>query len=72
MEKLKFKKLMLEIGDDILKSSIESLSEQYGVPTSELKDLVTLSRLAGRLENTLEIEEMFLNDMKDLKETKED
>ena len=72
MDKLKFKKLMLEIGDDILKSSIESLSEQYGVPTSELKDLVALSRLTGKLENTLEIEGMFLNDMKDLKETKED
>lgn len=29
MEKLEFKKLMLDIGDDILESSIKSLSEQY-------------------------------------------
>ena len=60
MDKLKFKKLMLEIGDDILKSSIESLSERYEVPISELKELVTLSRLAGRLEETIEIEEELL------------
>lgn len=65
MEKLKFKKLMLEIGDDILKSSIETLSERYGVPISELNDLVTMSRLAGRLEETIEIEEMILNDIKE-------
>lgn len=60
MNKLKFKKLMLEIGDDILESSIKSLSDQYGVPISELKDLVTMSRLAGKLEETLEIEEELL------------
>lgn len=60
MDKLKLKKLMLEIGDDILKSSIESLSERYEVPISELKELVTLSRLAGRLEETIEIEEELL------------
>ena len=60
MDKLKLKKLTLEIGDDILKSSIESLSERYEVPISELKELVTLSRLAGRLEETIEIEEELL------------
>jgi len=60
MEKIKIKKLMLEIGDDILKSSIKSLSEQYEVPISELKELVALSRLAGRLEETIEIEEELL------------
>ena len=60
MDKLKLKKLMLEIGDDILKSSIESLSERYEVSISELKELVTLSRLAGRLEETIEIEEELL------------
>lgn len=65
MEKLKFKKLMLDIGDDILESSIKSLSDQYGVPISELKGLVTMSRLAGKLEETLEIEEMILNDIKE-------
>ena len=51
-------------GDDI-KSSIESLSEQYGVPISELEELVTMSRLAGRMEVSLEIGEAFLNDFKE-------
>lgn len=70
--KLAFKKELLKIGDDILNSSIESLSEQYGVPISELKDLVTMGRLAGKMEESLEIEETILNGFKDLKETKED
>lgn len=62
---LEFKKLMLEIGDCIVKSSIETLSERYGVPISELKDLATMSRLAGKLESTLEIEEELLKIIED-------
>lgn len=65
MEEIKIEKTLLEIGDVILKSSIESLSEQYGVPISELEELVTMSRLAGRVEVSLEIEEAFLNDFKE-------
>lgn len=65
MEEIKIEKTLLEIGDVILKSSIESLSEQYGVPISELEELVTMSRLAGRMEVSLEIEEAFLNDFKE-------
>ena len=64
MEEIKIEKTLLEIGDVILKSSIESLSEQYGVPISELEELATMSRLAGRMEVSLEIEEAFLNDFK--------
>lgn len=65
MEEIKIEKTLLEIGDVILKSSIESLSEQYGVPISELEELVTMSRLAGRMEVSLEIGEAFLNDFKE-------
>ena len=68
MEEIKIEKTLLEIGDDILKSSIESLSEQYGVPISELEELVTMSRLAGRMEESLEIKERFLNDFKGTEE----
>ena len=64
MKTIEIEKTFLEIGDAVLKSSIESLSEQYGVPISELEDLVTISRLAGRMEVSLEIEEVFLNDFK--------
>ena len=68
MEEIEIEKTLLEIGDDILKSSIESLSEQYGVPISELEELVTMSRLAGRMEESLEIKERFLNDFKGTEE----
>ena len=68
MEEIKIEKTLLEIGDVILKSSIESLSEQYGVPISELEELVTMSRLAGRMEVSLEIEEAFLNEFKETEE----
>lgn len=68
MEQLEFKKLLLEIGDGIVKSSIKSLSERYGVPINELNDLATMSRLVGRMQTSLEIEEMVLNGFKEIKE----
>ena len=68
MEKLELKKHLLKIGDEILESHIESLSEQYGVPISELKNVVGMARANGMMEESLKIEEMILNDFKEIEE----
>ena len=68
MEKLEFKKHLLKICDGILELHIESLSEQYGVPISELKNVVRMARANGMMEESLKIEEMILNDFKETEE----
>lgn len=68
MEKLEIKKRLLEIGDDALRISIESLSKRYRVPIRELEDIATMSRLAGRMEESLELEEMLLNGLEEMEE----
>lgn len=68
MKALEIKKALLEVGDMIIQDDIESLAAKYKIPVEELGKIATMSRLNGRMEGSLEIEEMLLNGLKETEE----
>jgi hypothetical protein len=61
MKELEMKKALLKINEMIVQDIIESLATKYKIPVEKLKKIVTMSKLNGRLERSLEMEEMILN-----------
>lgn len=68
MKELKIKKELLKIGDMILQDEVKSLATKYKIPVEELEKVLTMSRLAGRMEESLELEEMLLNGLEEMEE----
>lgn len=64
MEEIEMKKALLKINEVLLQKIIGSLATKYKIPVEELEKIVTMSKLNGRAERSLEVEEMFLNVLK--------
>lgn len=61
MEELGMKKALLKINEMIVQNVIEALATRYKIPVGDLERLVSMSKLNGRAERSLEMEEMLLN-----------
>lgn len=68
MKEIEMKKALLKINEMIVHDIIEALATKYKIPVENLEKIVTMSKLNGRVERSLEMEEMLLNILKRTKE----
>lgn len=61
MKEIEMKKALLKINEMIVHDIIEALATKYKIPVEDLEKIVTMSKLNGRVERSLEMEEMLLN-----------
>lgn len=61
MKEIEMKKALLKINEIIVHDIIEALATKYKIPVEDLEKIVTMSKLNGRVERSLEMEEMLLN-----------
>lgn len=61
MKEIEMKKALLKINEMIVQNIIEALATKYKIPVEDLEKIVTMSKLNGRVERSLEMEEMLLN-----------
>lgn len=64
MKEIEMKKALLKINEMIVHDIIEALATKYKIPVEDLEKIVTMSKLNGRVERSLEMEEMLLNILK--------
>lgn len=60
MKEIEMKKALLKINEMIVQDIIEALATKYKIPVEDLENIVTMSKINGRAERSLEMEEMLL------------
>lgn len=63
MKEIEMKKALLKINEMIVHDIIEALATKYKIPVEDLEKIVTMSKLNGRVERSLEMEERLLNSL---------
>lgn len=63
---LEMRKELLAIGEIMLQITFDEIVTGYGVPEEKLRDFYTMCKASGKMEESIALEEIFQNIMKNL------